>query len=827
MSPVKSKCIRAAERLREAFQDLERSVAGDPENPFVTASKFFFRRSDDFLRSLGPAGEELASRVTSTVRRAQRRSATQAQQVRDAVKGFSRQERIDAMLFVNGRRTADEVSAKAREAAEKIRTILDRDLKAAQLLDFQRRVGAARLDIRGSGKPFPQRPNRAGRKVIDEIRTQGNQSARVRAVADRMVEEGRFDTVEEALEELGRFRNDDLRGTNRYFESDRIELPEDLVVWDPLEVLPGQLEKNALTLEGVREFGLNHEDMDRIIGRIEREFSTGIANLVKQSMQLGFGVQGIVPEFSQQILGALGNYQTVSKLSGLFSPLLNFGQRFTNTAFMPLSAQVRALREVPPVFRRWMTESQNLIREIERSGAIRVDNPLIELTDAAPLSSIARKAITPFLAVARGNEIKSALVARFALEADIEKLVELRADNGKFKRMFESIRSLSVDPEGAVRRRIKKSGLDMTPDEAADLVMRGGQLSEAQFAGVMQTAVEDTQFALNLMTQPVWWQQMPALRLMWKFKNFGVRQTGFVWERVFKEAVYGNFAPMVKFAAAATIFGELTNFTRDAVTGSDRSITSLVTRRSADQLTTEEVAVRAFGAFLQQGGIGMMADLTFGVTDWIGGPMAGTTRNLLRLAQDGAHGVMNLDPDQIGLALREFGTRDVVLPRQVNQTFNQIASVFEEERVDRTDYFRFRQEGFRFVRDQEAGGLPGRVGQEVIRAFSGRPNFPRTERTLRFQYARQAVTNGDLDQAEEYMTELLGQAKDREEFGRILDGLRGSAASGSPLGAVPGRLERDFLTQLTPERRERLLELERRWLRNFNTAIRNAVQATR
>lgn len=824
MPTLKNKCLRAMEGLRDELRDFRRELA---ETPGAAGQLFrsLFHTSEGFLRTLGPAGEEIADGLVRVSRRSNRRAATGQQRVSDALRGMNVTSRERAAKAMNGRVSMAELSPEEQAAARRMSEVMDQDLRAAQLLEVQRHGVGRTRPIRGSGKPFPQVLNARGREVMDELREQGAASARARWVAQRMVDDGRFETIEEALDELLRFREQQMRGVNPYFERERVELPEELLEWDPAKVLPGLLERNARFLEGVREWGNDHEILSRLIGRVRREFSPGAARVVDDFFKTEFGVEGIVPEWSQKFFGTMNNWQTLSKLSGIFSWLLNYGQRFANTADLPVSAHWRAMKAAPPVAREWMRHTDEVIREVERSGAIRASNPLIELSDEAPLEFITRQAIRPFLAVARGNEFKSAIINKYALDANIERLIELNGDRGTLKRMMDSMRHLAIDPEGVVRRRLERSGLDMSPDEAAELIASGGRLTEAQYAAVMQKAVESEQFALNLITKPIWWSNNPALRLAWKFKTFGIRQTEFIWERAVKEFAYGNFMPAARFAAAFALMGEVYHVSRDLITGSDKSVTSAIVNQDPEDRDPTDIAMRIIGNMTQQGFFGLLADLGWGLAQWAGGPAMSTVQNLGRLAQDVAWDPTSIQ--QIQLAVRDFAREEVVPLDQVSQLLSQAEARLRGQGDRVAQYHRFRNQAFEFVRQQEAGGVPGRVQQTVQRALSGTESFQRGERSVRYRYISQALTAGDVDNATEYMVGLLENADDRAERGAIVDGIMASAQSQSPMGPIPGDLTREFLESLPEDRAEELRTLQQRWMRDFGTALREAVNRTR
>lgn len=817
--PVAARCIRLAKGLRSSIADFLQGPINSLED-VTNIGRQLFSRSIDFIRRQGPVGDEIAGQVEEAVRRAQRRAAIQKQEIGDVLKGVSKADRIEIGRFLSGRRPRlpDELRGKA----ETLREILDRDLEAAQFFGFKRTLkNGKKVPIEGSGNPFPQRPNARGKKILDLAHSRGAASGRVKATLERMVEEGRYPDEDAALAALREFRDGQMRATNGYLERQRVELPEEFVEFDPAAVLDGVVEKNAYTLEGARLWGQNFDGLNALLGKLELEAGKSQARIVEDHLKTGFGVQSAVPKYHQRIAGALSNWETNSKLSGLFSPLLNFGQRFTATADAPILVQIRALAELPPGVAPWFRNARRIRRSIEQSGAVTGRNPLLELSKQSRIGeAVSRTILAPFFSVARGNEFHSAYVARLSIEHDINQLIRLQGRESTIGRMWDSLRTLSVDPEGAVSRRIERAGLD--PQQAAELVASGERLSPAQFAEVMQRAVENDQFALNLLTTPIWWQNSPWLRLAFKFKTFGVRQTQFLYERIAKEAMLGNVAPMVKFVAITTLLGEGYHIARDLVEGKDRSALLNALNQDPEKRDTEAIAARLAGDFVAQGGAGLLADLSWGIEGWVFGPAGSSLANVRDMV---AH--VNQDPRQTGLAIQELLKREIVPLRQSQGLLRQAEEKIRGQTDRFISYHQVRQAGFEFKDNLETDSPSERMTAAIDRALTGTPRFPTTPRSLRYRYAADAITAQDVDEAAEYLTGIFSLGTTPKEIDRLARGAEGSMRSRAPLGNL-NEAERDqFLRTMPPSRRQEVRRLRREWIRDYEKAIARARRQAR
>lgn len=818
--PVMNTCARAVRGVWSEVEDYLDSTARFLEGAKWIA-KGFGQRGINFIRSMGPGGEELARQVEGVFRPAQRRAGKQTVAVEQALRGLSKADREAAAKVADGELARTAVSDKVAAAADVMRERLDADMNAANLVGMRRRLPDGQLaPIKGSGRAFPTRLNREGRKLVQLAYDAGKSNGRVAAFLERLVEEGRYPDVDTALQRLREYHDTRLRGTNHYFESVRFDFPEEYRVWDPHQVLPEQFRKNALVLEGVRRWGPEFDGVRPMLGRISRHGRYGrkLAEVAEKFVQAHFGVAGLTYPWHSDVANALSSYETVSKLSGIFSPILQIGQRYVMTVDAPLWAQARVVREFPPILNNWMKSAQVIRDRVAETGAVSGFNPITELTagDRTAGSKVVRALLSPFVAAAKGNEYTSALLAGYSIQHDVEALARVRGRDTALGKFVEILRNGALDPRGMLERRIENRGID--PAEALKAWSRGERVTPEQVIAVMQKATEEEQFVLNAMTEPIFWQTQPWLRLAYKFKPFGIRAMEYTYRHVVKEAMLGNPTPFLKMFVAAAVMGEVYHETRDLLKGEDRSVLSLLRQRDPSKRDASELAVRIAGNVVDQGMLGALSEMTWGLENYVGGPALATGRNVIELV-----GNLSADPRQAGVAAKAFLEDEVVLTRQVEALLTQSAERVNEDTARFRSYWRFQNAARQWAdagKNQSLGGAAAAGWQRVLH---GPQEYQGTTRTLRFRYAARAITASDPEKAEDYLTSLFSsQAKDLRDLDALETAARASMRANAPLGRLNEKDRRSFLSLLSPDDRRAANRLRRDWINDYERAIRKA-----
>ncbi len=779
----------------------------------------YLRRGTDWMDSLGPHGQELARQIRAIDQRASKRSKSHAQEVGRWLRGLGREEREVVAKLINRRESVAGAPAELKERADAIRAILDRDMDEARRLGITRLVRGEQVQLAGSGKAFPQAPNREGIKFLEDAQKSGLAHPRVAAWARQMVEQGKAVDMEDALNQLLRYRSNRLRGVNPYFERTRFELPEDLIEWDPAQVLPFALERNAHFLEGVREWGINFEQAEVLVGRIGGDTESAYAHTIADFISHQFGVSGKVSRADQRLAATISVYETSARLGGsILSALRNAGQRHTNTAHMPIVAQVRAFKDMPPFINRFIPAARKLAQQVEATGAVRSRTAIAEFEAVASGHRVSTVAMKPFTSVERGNQVHTAIVARYALEHDMKKLVTLE-NAGPLRKLLETFMNLSVDPEGAIRRRVGKMGL--SDDQVREMIMSGRRLTEDEIETAMHRLVADTQFPLSLATERIWWSRSPWARLLFKFKTFGMEQTRLVYDQVLKEAVKGNAAPLVKFFAWTLLMGELYNLTRDHVIGYEDSLTMRMINRPEER-NAAGVAAAVGRDILDGGGIGMLADLIYGVSDFVVGPAGSTAEALGRFGQ---HVIQK--PSQVFTAARQLAREEISVTKQLEGVWHRIDAAFFDSNSRYFEHRKWRQRTYSWREKKETPEVAARMVDRAAELIAGRAQFPTTERTLSYAYAARAVTNGDVDAAADYLARILDDAENASERAKLLSSIRISMRAKSPLGFIADKDRNRFLSQFPAQERIEARRLQREWELDYRRAIQRAQRRRR
>jgi len=786
-------------------------------------------RGTRWMERLGESGKKIADDIRHVDMRAAKRAANNEWDVRKLLHGLNKADRELVAKLINytaGGKSKRVISKKtlsnipkaklerlAKLAAE-LRDILDRDMNEAAKLGMTRKTSKGRIPVGGRGEAFPQVPNAEGRRVLEEAEIRGLASPRVRETAEKMVENGVAPDINKAHVMLRNYRQAMMRGVNPYFERIRAVLPPSLVEWDPVKVLPKLFMRNAMTVEGVRQWGNNFEALRPLIDQVGTEAGDpAYSYLIDRYIKQNFDVGGMVPKVDSRVAGAISNYETLARLGGsLLSAMRNMGQRFTNTVKYPLSVQLKALKDFPPIANVFMKNAQSLKEKVERTGAVRSATVLSELENIAPGHRITALSMMPFTRVERGNQIHTALMAGYGLERDLELLASLE-NKGRLRTAIDALLSLGDKSPAAIRRRLKSSALSDMTDEQLIQVLRdnNGKITPQQLQEAMHRLVADAQFPQTLVTKRIWWDSHPWARLLMKFKPFGLEQVGFIYRYVVKEASKGNFAPLVRFVIWTTLMGEIYNILRDNLVGDNESVFFKLKEGSEKKKVIYHLAKD----FADGGGVGILADLIWGIGDMLGGPVYSTLKNAGRAVGDIAR-----DPraKQVIMSLRDFFGREISVSRQLRGFMNRLDRKILNENNRYFEYRKWRQRAYEYKRKDE------RIADKFNRIIQGKSSFERTEKTSKYEYAARQITAGDLRDAMDYLVLLMEKAETPEERREIMRGLKLSMKAKSPLGPVAKADRREFLSQFSEKERMEARALQNAWEHDYRRAMTAAAK---
>lgn len=869
-----SYCDRAAKGLLYAMLDVDAGIR-EVGTDFMAATRARFSTVANWTRDLGPAGEE-ASRQIRNVDDNAGRIVGELRARMDDISRYPRAVREEAALAHRALAGGEALSGDARKVYDLLDTSFESIIRMAQVLGVRRQMPDGELlPLEGSGRAYPTILNKKGLKVArDAYNNKRSGDAleaalRVTALNHPGIRKGleAFDAEEllavhkvamghtpegaspavvaagESIREsvdfgfarLATMHDQSLRGVVPYLERTRVDVPGDMLSLDPVSALPAFYRRIGLQLAAFREWGPDLLGLDAALGRIMKENGAAQAVLLRNYIGIRLGNPGIggLPQ-EARLVQHVRDLTMLRLFGGTFiGPLRNAGQPFTNNIDQPIGAHVRALKELPPFVHKWVEHAQPLRKMIIRSGALTFENPITEFGTTF-IGPKARKAAVIHVAAVAENEYRSAAIGYYGLLMNVRRLMEMQGEQGPIAKTLQGIRHLSLDPEAAVGRAIERSGMDpkkierirqraqdATPEELQALLDTPTEvLTEEDWLTAMRRASRDTQFGMEFADRHVYSGQDNAYSVIYMLKNWGVRQVGFIYERVVKEAALGNAKPLVKFLAATFFLGELYNNVRDAVTGNERSLINKIRSGESDAQTVAFTTLTNIG---DGGGVGILMDVMFGWSNLAFGPAGSTGMNLLRAGQ---HVVQN--PEQAATAAKDFLDREFVVTGQARGITNRIKEASREEHSRFFDYGQWRGRSFNYLTERDRPTPGDKVKAGAIRFMRGRGGHFPSERSLTYEQAAKAITGNDIDGAASYIERLLRTAEgDAKEVTSILAGLNTARSQRSPLGPVPQNERAKFLAQFSETERREGRTLQRDWMRDWNAAVRKARKSAR
>ncbi len=759
------------------------------------------KKAADFIAGTSEAGKQLGSDLYTIEGETAHHANTDTNDLKAVLKGVSEADRIEAAKVVDGYRDGQQIPTKIQELADQIREVNDRARTEAQGTGIQALVGGEKQDITFSGRAIPQVPTEEFRKMATAA---GKSEGRKQAFIDRMVSAGK--TEKEALNLLfhyGEARNRSIVGN---LERERpADLPEQYREWDPLKIMPGSYYRNWRLVESSRLWGSDpHGQQPGRNALLEQMKIQGVdpalVEKIKNYLDVGFGAKRPETVAGTKAANMVGNFETLMKLG--FSPIRGLGnlfQRYTNTADLPLASHVRATIEYPPFINKFFKASRDLQDRMERLGAVTGHSEAGHL-NPGPGTRLMRASLAMQSATEIGNQVYTARVYELSLDHSLKKLVAAQGEQSPLRAAFDAVSSIG----DTNARRVGE--VKLTDERAKEVLSGKGGFKPEEIRAAVNRAVLDRQFALNLATSRMWYQN-PWARLIGKFKPFGLDQIAFIHDRVVKEAyAHGNFAPLIKFTVATLLAGEIVSQASDLLSNKH------------DQ-ATRTLGERVLHDFANGGGLGMVSSLTFGIKSYLEGPVAGTARNLGAMAYQAIE-----MPEQAGTAIREFFRKESVAVRQVGPVWERIKSLTNRTADEIHGYDDTRSRAFAF-RDQVQN--PGIKDQalKVVKDALGQSNDPQN---LSMQYAAKSIAVGDQKSAVFYLSRLVRQAgddKDRQK--KMVQSLEQWPENSSPLGPVPNEKLADYKATRTPEEWKAESEAQRVYLRGANAAVVEAIRQNR
>ena len=230
-----------------------------------------------------------------------------------------------------------------------------------------------------------------------------------------------------------------------------------------------------------------------------------------------------------------------------------------------------------------------------------------------------------------------------------------------------------------------------------------------------------------------------------------------------------------------------------------------------DGRNVKEIAKSVGNALVDGGVIGMLADLTYGITDWAFGPTVGSIESIARVAI-----AVKNDPATTVDGLKKFLLDDIPAAKQAQGVLDRIDRTFFEKEENLTaNYAKWRKRSFDFRKKK---GELTTVERATGRAILGRPARLPGPRTLSLEMIARQVLVGDADDAADYIVGINKDTKP-EKLKDLRASFRQSAVNNSPLGNMKNDDIPEFLGQFSKEGQAEITLLQRQWQRNYNEAI--------
>lgn len=773
-----------------------------------------FQRGVSNIKRLGSEGARLAEDIDKISFRFQRNANNDIEDLKIAVRGLKRGERELAAKVLDNYISPEAVPARVARAAEQMRTIMDREMDAFGVAGGQRVVKGQAVTPTGAGHAFPQVLNREGRAVLQEA-AEGFKTPRVMSAAQKMIKSGAARDVDHAIKLMVSYRNSQLRGVNPYFERTRIPLPEDLREWDVNEVLPFTINRNWMTIEGIKRWnwdaeGKSFPKAEALLNRIAIR-NPQDAMLTKEFIRRSFGMGDELP--GQRTSDFLRSVQFAGKIA--ISPLTitrNILDRYAKGLTQaPISTNIAATLKFPPLLNVFLKKSKQIKDEMIRSGAVFGHGSIAEGVEIGP--AIYRMGGKLFTSSERGNQVYEALVAKMRLEHDLRSFITLN-EKSRLSQIFQTVRTLGTDRPEAIRQRIQKAGLDKVSNERLGEMLNQSEkgLPPEAIQEILHRTVRDQAFPVILSTKRLWWDTAPWLRLAAQFKTWPIEQMGFIYKYAIKEALSGNPLALMRFVTGTLIAGEAYNVIRDTVYDKEESLI-VNALNNPDMLNSTDIATIMWNDMVDGGLVGMIADLTWGITDWALGPTAGTIQ---RLTTRTAPEIMR-NPRLAVRSLQKFFREELSGVRQAESILRKTGESVRAMGEATSYYNLWRNRTGGYLKSQEE---PGDAMKDLlVRVFAGTTNFPVGEYEQYYDLIAQSITVGDVGKASGYMKMLLESAKDTQEYQTILRGFSQSNRLSSPLGRVPEANLNEFLSQYPEDERRRILTYNAKWRSNYNRAV--------
>lgn len=782
----------------------------EPSKPIVRAIARNIARAEDAVGTWGKTGKKVQTDLREIAFRTAVNVGNTTQNIKPLVKGLTKAEKITVAQLIDGAIPEGGHPRRLVERARQIKAELD------VIQDEAIAIGLRQGGL--TGRAFPQVLNKEGQKFLEEAEFEGPKSSKVFAWAQNQVTDGKFETVEDAIIALERYREGLISGKQGYIEGTRtLDIGNEFRDWNLDKILANTIESSWEKIEAGRQWGVLKElktdagevllpfrDIQIDIAKIRVDVGNNEATALNEYLKAQYGLSKADTALIK-VARVARTTQFVGKLA--FSPLtiarnildryakgLSHGTFFTNA---------RATIKYPPFMNHWMESARNIEDQMIRSGAVLGHGHLSEGfsgTEGA-MSFIAR----PFASSERGNQTYIALVKKLQLEADTKRLMEMDGPKGPVSKVFDRMATLVGKSQNQTRNRVLT---DMSNEQLAD-VFSQGKISDDVMSEVLHRTTTDSAFPLTLASKRLWWNQRPVLQAATQFKVWSADQTRFIYKDVLKYSIQtGDYSRLARFMVATWMVGELYNISRDELLNKDESVLSKL-----EGGTREEILL-AIGKDLVDGGVvGMIADFTYGIGDWAAGPTVNSLAGVAT-AIDQASGTATV-PEALG----QFLLQDAPALRQAQGIIDNLDSIFDKNNITE-DYSRWQGRSFDF-RKKDGESVSDIIGNRFMRSLRGTPQKKVTDRSLSLNMVARQVLVGDYDDAAQHIKRVMVQT-DIEDIDSTINSFNQSMRNNSPFGNISTEKMPFFLSQFSTEEAVKGIKLQQQWLAGYAQSLKTA-----
>lgn len=777
------------------------------------------KRYTGHLKSLGVRGGAVAKDFEEITQRTQKRVNNSVLDSKEILKGVSKENREKITKTMNKRLKNPPKWIQKR--ADKLTAVLDEVMNEARDIGIQRRVKGEKVEIRGSGKAFPQVPNTEGDKLLKEAGKFGSNSPFVLSVAQEAMDTGLASSTADYIAQLQWFREQQLRGVSSYLERARVELPERFIEWDPDRVLDNLLQKTWLTVEGTRQWGtdtggLSFPKLALQIEAIRTNHGPDEAKLLEQFVKAAFGQELLSTEASRKISGVVRGYQFLTKIAfSQLSILRNVLDRFPKaTSLGPTSVLLRTIGQYPPIINAFISHSRKLEEKTIRQGAVFSNTAIAE--GYQPGHLFTKLAGKEFSSSERGNQVFIALAKKNAIDFNLK----LLKTNPKIAAIFDKRIGGLLSPLEAIgrspRQAIKRL-TDLGSDELIAKLESVDDIPPDLLEAILHKTVKDLAFPVDLSTKRSWWDNKPFMRMVAQFKIWGTDQVGHVWNDVIRQSVKNRDPSlMVRWLTTMAVMGEIYNIIRDFVLGKDESLLSTLSNKEKRNL--KDISITVLKDMLDGGAVGILFDVMYGLPNLIGGPSLQTVKSL---GEATVKSVWN--PSQAKDAIKQIATKETPALRQAQGILDKIDAQFQKKNITQ-DYYEVRNRGYEWSFKKKFPKNADKAKKMAVQAILGWVKNVPQERTLSYEMAIRQIIVGDIEDASEHLFFLLKTADGDDELLSLEQGIVSALNNASPLGSVAEKDNEEFFRGMSSEQRRTATSTQLRYDRNSSEAYGLAVR---